>query len=83
MTPVKREDEALIPGEGEFVPGSPAQRYYYGIDQIGSVRRAFASDVGVRVNFCCSVRLLQRIQNTSLKTVLTHSRTRQAPPLVL
>jgi RHS repeat-associated protein len=29
--------------EGEFVPGSPAQPYYYGIDQIGSVRRAFAS----------------------------------------
>ena len=29
--------------EGEYVPGSPAQPYYYGIDQIGSVRRAFAS----------------------------------------
>jgi len=29
--------------EGEFIPGSPAQRIYYGIDQIGSVRRAFAS----------------------------------------
>jgi RHS repeat-associated protein len=29
--------------EGEFVPGSPAQPYYYGVDQIGSVRRAFAS----------------------------------------
>jgi RHS repeat-associated protein len=29
--------------EGEFVPGSPAQPYYYGPDQIGSVRRAFAS----------------------------------------
>jgi RHS repeat-associated protein len=29
--------------EGEFVPGSPAQPYYYGIDQIGSVRRVFAS----------------------------------------
>jgi RHS repeat-associated protein len=29
--------------EGEFIPGSPAQPYYYGIDQIGSVRRAFAS----------------------------------------
>jgi RHS repeat-associated protein len=29
--------------EGEFVPGAPAQPYYYGIDQIGSVRRAFAS----------------------------------------
>jgi hypothetical protein len=25
--------------EGEFVPGTPAQPYYYGIDQIGSVRR--------------------------------------------
>ncbi len=29
--------------EGEFVPGSPAQPYYYGLDQIGSVRRVFAS----------------------------------------
>ena len=29
--------------EGEFVPGTPNQPYYYGIDQIGSVRRAFAS----------------------------------------
>lgn len=29
--------------EDEFVPGSPAQPYYYGIDQIGSVRRVFAS----------------------------------------
>jgi len=29
--------------EGEYVPGSPAQPYYYGIDQIGSVRRAFAN----------------------------------------
>jgi RHS repeat-associated protein len=29
--------------EGEFVPGSPPQPYYYGPDQIGSVRRAFAS----------------------------------------
>jgi RHS repeat-associated protein len=29
--------------EGEFVPGSPNQPYYYGVDQIGSVRRAFAS----------------------------------------
>lgn len=29
--------------EGEFVPGAPNQPYYYGIDQIGSVRRAFAS----------------------------------------
>jgi hypothetical protein len=29
--------------EGELVPGSPAQPYYYGPDQIGSVRRAFAS----------------------------------------
>lgn len=29
--------------EGEFVPGSPGQPYYYGIDQLGSVRRAFAS----------------------------------------
>jgi len=29
--------------EGEFVPGSPAQPYYYGPDQIGSVRRVFAS----------------------------------------
>jgi RHS repeat-associated protein len=29
--------------EGEYVPGSPAQPYYYGVDQIGSVRRAFAS----------------------------------------
>jgi len=27
--------------EGEYVPGSPAQPYYYGIDQLGSVRRAF------------------------------------------
>ncbi len=29
--------------EGEFVPGSPAQPYYYGIDQTASVRRVFAS----------------------------------------
>ena len=29
--------------EGELVPGSPAQPYYYGPDQIGSVRRVFAS----------------------------------------
>jgi YD repeat-containing protein len=29
--------------EGEFVPGAPAQLYYYGVDQIGSVRRVFAS----------------------------------------
>jgi len=29
--------------EGELVPGSPAQPYYYGPDQLGSVRRAFAS----------------------------------------
>jgi RHS repeat-associated protein len=29
--------------EGEFVPGSPAQSDYYGPDQIGSVRRVFAS----------------------------------------
>ena len=29
--------------EGEYVPGTPAQTLYYGIDQIGSVRRVFAS----------------------------------------
>jgi RHS repeat-associated protein len=29
--------------EGEYLPGSPAQTLYYGIDQIGSVRRVFAS----------------------------------------
>jgi RHS repeat-associated protein len=29
--------------EGEYVPGSPAQSYYYGSDQIGSVRRVFVS----------------------------------------
>jgi RHS repeat-associated protein len=29
--------------EGEFVPGSPGQPYYYGPDQLGSVRRVFAS----------------------------------------
>jgi RHS repeat-associated protein len=29
--------------EGEFAPGSPGQPYYYGIDQVGSVHRAFAS----------------------------------------
>lgn len=29
--------------EGEFVPGTPAQSYYYGPDQISSVRRVFAS----------------------------------------
>ena len=29
--------------EGEFLPGTPAQPYYYGVDQIGSVRRVFAS----------------------------------------
>lgn len=36
---VTRSDYA----EGEFVPGSPAQPYYYGADQIGSVRRVFIS----------------------------------------
>jgi RHS repeat-associated protein len=29
--------------EGEYLPGTPAQTLYYGIDQIGSVRRTFAS----------------------------------------
>lgn len=29
--------------EGEFVPGAPGQPYYYGPDQLGSVRRVFAS----------------------------------------
>ncbi|MBS0219681.1 MAG: RHS repeat-associated core domain-containing protein [Proteobacteria bacterium] len=29
--------------ESEFVPGTPNQTFYYGIDQIGSVRRTFAS----------------------------------------
>lgn len=29
--------------EGEFVPGTPAQYYYYGADQIGSIRRVFTS----------------------------------------
>jgi RHS repeat-associated protein len=29
--------------EGEYVPGAPAQTLYYGIDQIGTVRRVFAS----------------------------------------
>jgi RHS repeat-associated protein len=29
--------------EGEFVPGSPGQAYYYGVDQLGSARRVFAS----------------------------------------
>jgi RHS repeat-associated protein len=29
--------------EGEYLPGSPAQTHYYGIDQVGSVRRVFAS----------------------------------------
>jgi hypothetical protein len=29
--------------EGELVPGTPAQPYYYGSDQIGSTRRVFAS----------------------------------------
>lgn len=28
---------------GEFVPGSPGQPYCHGPDQLGSVRRAFAS----------------------------------------
>ncbi|KAA3445852.1 peptidase C39 [Mesorhizobium sp. SARCC-RB16n] len=31
--------------EGEFVPGTPGQSYYYGTDQIGSVRRVFSSPV--------------------------------------
>jgi RHS repeat-associated protein len=30
--------------EGEFLAGSPGQSLYYGADQIGSVRRVFASD---------------------------------------
>ena len=29
--------------EGEFVPGTPAQSLYYGVDHLGSVRRVFAS----------------------------------------
>ena len=29
--------------EGEYLPGTPAQTYYYGPDQIGTVRRVFAS----------------------------------------
>ncbi|KQV29314.1 peptidase C39 [Rhizobium sp. Root1203] len=29
--------------EGEFLTGSPGQSLYYGVDQIGSVRRVFAS----------------------------------------
>jgi RHS repeat-associated protein len=29
--------------EGEYLPGAPAQSYYYGSDQIGSVRRVFVS----------------------------------------
>jgi len=29
--------------EGEYVPGSPAQPYYYGPDQLGTARRVFAS----------------------------------------
>jgi RHS repeat-associated protein len=29
--------------EGEYVPGSPGQTYYYAPDQIGSVRRVFES----------------------------------------
>ena len=29
--------------EGEFVPGTPNQTFYYGVDQLNSVRRAFAS----------------------------------------
>jgi len=29
--------------EGEFVVGTPAQTLYYGVDQIGSVRRVFAN----------------------------------------
>ncbi len=29
--------------EGEFVPGSPGQTLYYGVDQLGSVRRVFAT----------------------------------------
>ncbi|MGX5805916.1 RHS repeat-associated core domain-containing protein [Bradyrhizobium sp. Arg314] len=33
----------LYYAEGELVPGSPTQPYYYGRDQIGSVRRVFAS----------------------------------------
>ena len=32
--------------EGEYVPGTPAQTLYYGIDQIGSVRRVFESAAG-------------------------------------
>ena len=29
--------------EGEYVPGAPGQPYYYGPDQVGTVRRVFAS----------------------------------------
>jgi RHS repeat-associated protein len=31
--------------EGELAAGSPAQPYYYGVDQLGSVRRAFADTI--------------------------------------
>lgn len=29
--------------EGEFLSGSPERTFYYGTDQVGSVRRAFVS----------------------------------------
>jgi len=29
--------------EGEFVPGSPTQSFYYGIDQVSSIRRVFVN----------------------------------------
>lgn len=36
-------------GEGEFVAGMPGQSLYYGIDQVGTVRRVFASGGGAPV----------------------------------
>jgi len=32
--------------EGEYVPGTTPATYYYGPDQIGSVRRVFAKEEG-------------------------------------
>ncbi len=38
--------------EGEYVPGTPAQPYYYGIDQLGTARGAFTGTIAP--TFCLS-----------------------------
>jgi hypothetical protein len=37
-------------GEGEYAPGSPAQPYYYGVDQFGGARRVSVSATSAPAN---------------------------------